>query len=71
MINAFTELEMTQLNTFGLVLFLSLILLGGCKDSKDDPNDVIFISDELNVEMWEELTATERHLVFKYLRLLI
>ncbi len=55
---------MTQFNILGLIL-VSLIFFGGCKGSKDDPNEVIFISDELKVDMWEELAETDRGLVFK------
>lgn len=54
---------MIRLNTFVLLL-ISLILFGGCKDSKNDPNEVFIISDELKVDLWEELSLSTRQLVF-------
>jgi len=56
--------EMTQINIINILL-LALILLSGCQGSKDDPNEIIAISDELKVEMWEGLGNEEREFMLR------
>lgn len=56
--------EMTQINIISVFL-LALILLNSCQGSKNDPNEIIAISDELKVEMWEGLGSEGREFMFR------